>query len=1150
MKAFGLGVADLIKVLYKGVKRKLYGKSTLVQATSKSTALTVTTATETTASPTVSTQAEAAVSPQVAKEDAAVKEELAKPKEVRKVESKTREFKAPAVQEDELTQLFGDYATMDEFGDFLTSLFIRQCEKIVTPRKIREYRQKIEDLKKELASLPASKVSTAAKLRSEILRYSEWVSRLQSEGWLSAKSIPDVMNGTLKNIRTFLSVARKARAAYDSISKDGKTGKDAVWEAVAGRMKIELGKLRGAHIPELVAADVKMGFLSALLPTGASTTDETLKRGDELSERMRARLGRETEEERKARRQSDADIVEQRKKAGRLMDSAFGIMLSKLSDRTNTRLSMEQTKDEDERDDDGREDDGIETDGETEFRDDIMLSVHERNLHETVSNMVKRFLATVAEYEKVHSDGKTYFTVKRNKFGAEVLVSHIRLYNMLQAAFSRPNAIRTSDDIIAYFKKYAPVKPIFYGILQQLERHPEMKSHLFNAFNKQRTTFRVMKQDSLVRGKPQKEEYQQDDNVIVFSSGAVERPQFLGVASNANEDASSVTSKIQGTISHGIVLEKGTSIYDKKGKIVKANAEELNKRFFRGEDVRVKDKYGERKKHVPGLLENLNLNKANEEKFILSNASQLRDVWRVLRSVGVFCSYDDMRFALLQQPGSVMKVLGVAKSIIGILENDDSADGAPAYDKLKSVYKKLGEVLWGLSENESENVTSVLGSQKQIYTNRNYLGDMVAGLGNPEDAGWWDYVEREYLHSADGSSYFYDKVLDEIMCGWIEAMAPPSQSVHLDGEYRVGAARRLRELFLNGCDQNDGLAEDNESVTGLQTKYKDMSPAQRVMVDMYNFFFPTRGEFLKMDLGYYPEDARGVQRSLAKYAFPLLADSDNHIFITHYRYTDKDKRYGKNDEYQTLSSRDEGSLLWNLSKVVLSDFNRIVALQNGAHDFGVASRNSGKFSFPELDGMTVTLDDGRRMSLVEFFQQAAKDDAATQGSVKLSYGDAAMTRADLGGMDYHDAVRSVIMDALETFILPEYLRRDMDAWESFGVFDEAGAGGIPALGAGREYLYSPKQTEQSQKALSGRRAVRVRLGHDVRQDRRRQGRHHHGVRHRRLAERRGLGMGGVLAEPHPQGAQETHKAGEATGGQERAVQTAARPHRRLRQVPG
>lgn len=995
------------------------------------------------ATPTVEKQTEAVMSSTVANEDAVVKEELAKSREVRKVESETHEFKAPVVQEDELVQLFGDYSIMDEFGDYLTSLFVRQCEEVVIPRKIREYRQKIDDIKKKLNALPASKVSTAAKLRSDILRYNEWVSKLQNEGWLSAKSIPDVMSGTLKNIRAFLSVARKARIAYDSIKKNERTSKDAIWETVAEQMGIGLDRLRNAHIPELITTDSKIDFLSALLPTNVSTTDETLKRRDKLSEQMRVTLEHETEEEKKARQQSDADIMEQRKKAGRLIDSAFDIMLSKLSDRTNTRLSIEQTNDKDEQDEDEQEDDGIETDGETEFRDDIMLNVHERNLHETVSNLVKRFLATVVEYEKVHKDGKTFFVVKRNRFGAEMFVSHIQLYNMLQAAFSKPNAIRTSDDIIAYFKKYETVRPVFHGILEQLKRHPEMKSHLFNAFNKRRTTFRVMKNKNLVSVKSQKEKHENDDSVVISGSESGDgRAAFFGVASNASEDATSVTNKIQVTVSHGIVLEKGTSIYDKKGNIVKANVEEFNRMFFRGKDVEIKDKYGNRKQHISGLLENLNLNKADEEKFILSNANQVRTVWRALRSVGVVCSYDDMRFALLQRPGNVMEVLRIVKSILNVLADDNPmssgyiADGAPAYDSLKSMYKELGEVLVGLSENESENVTSVLGSQKQIYTNRNYLGDMVAALSNPEDVEWWDYVENEFLHSADGSSYFYDKVLDEIMCGWIEAMAPQSKSVHLGGndKYRTNAARRLRELFLNGCDQNDGIEDDSESGLSLQTKYKDLSPAQRIKVDMYNFYFPTRGEFLKIGEA---TDAYGVRRRLAKYAFPLLADSENHIFITHYRYTDKDKKSDKG--YQTLSSRDEGSLLWNLSKVVLSDFNRIVALQNSTQNFGVASRNSDKFTFPELNDVTVTLNDGRKMSVVEFFQDAAKDDTVMQGSIKLSYGNAVTTRTDIGSMDYHDAVRSVVMDALETFVLPEYLRRDMDAWESFGVFGEHGA---------------------------------------------------------------------------------------------------------------
>lgn len=991
---------------------------------------------------------------------------------------------------DALDKSFGSFKEAEMFCEDASTYYYRMSEEVINAKK-QEYSDKLDKLRSDLSSTTEDKVAQRANIRSEISKYSEWLSVLENEDWLGLHKVPDVMNATLRQLVIDLMTGQLYIDEYKRLREDNPSmGLNELLRQAAKNIYRNYDDFGKQHIFKLInyAIEYDDAFFEKILPSYLATNKEMADSGDSDD------WDSLDDEKKKELEEVDAKILADREAKCRVFDIFLTRMLAHLSSRVGTKISykgyhteiycedgdvkIKFVSDAKNSNDSGL-DLGEETDADKDAdEDDVeekesgleaqLFHAHDRATHETISSQVKRFLASVPMFKLVRASGVNKLTGKkeeaeyeeiRDKYNIIHLVPPKVLYNKLLSTFSTPGAINDSDDIVRYFKENMEDEPMFYGVVKMLERFPTMKSSLFNAFNKRATKFRVTTNSALIYGSAEK-------------AHARDVPTMIGQAKNYDENYSFVASMIQQVVSTGIVLTPGKSVYDINGKVDEKGAQALYHELFeqrvktwetRHVAETTKQEYTQTHKKTlySGALVNASFPTSRVPQLLAENHPTVKALHTLLRGVGVDCEYNEMKAAFAAHPEFMNTAFSEAKSLVVSIAEPERhkskysmtkygfGDGDNFFLENSHTYDFLAKALVGLSKNTVESMANVLGSRKFSYANRNFLDNLIDNIGTMGDEELVQYLEKEYLHRKEGSSYMYSEVGDEILCGWISDLL---------------SSKGLREQLLAGYDHNGGVDYGGDD----KVEYMNMSSAERVMVELNNYFFPTEGkQNIMMSI-----EVDGMMHKVAKYSTPIHADSPNHVFLTGVRYTDYDKTY--KGEVIDLSSHSPKGVLWRLALVALADYRRICAMRNveDKSEYGKFGKKSDRFTaFPVLNDVTVTLSDGASMSLVEFLDRAMEAEGSGMEIVpaSISLGDATVAISYREAESEDMGTRDVLMRAIEEFVLKETYREAMERWDSERVFSTVEEENVSPDGA-TDFQYLPDQNANGDETLEDYRS--------------------------------------------------------------------------------
>lgn len=985
---------------------------------------------------------------------------------------------------DALDKSLGSFKEAETFCEDISTYYYRLSEEVIKVKK-KEYSDKIDELRSALSSTTEDKAARRADIKSEISKYSEWLSILENEDWLGLHKVPDVMNATLERFVSDLMFGQIYVKEYKQLKRDSPSmGQEELLRQAAKNVYRDYDDLADKHIYKLInyAINNDDAFFEKIMPSYLLTNKESADNGyfddwDSLDDKTKKDL----EEE-------DAEILADREAKCRIFDILLTRMLAHLSSRAGTKISYKGYHSEAHFTDgifnikfvsdaknskDGGLDLGEETDADKNAdEDDIeekesgleaqLFHSHDRSTHETISSQVKRFLASVPLFKLVRPSSVNKLTGKkeeaeyeelRDKYNIIHLVPPMVLYNKLLSTFSEPGAIKDSDDIVRYFKEHMEDEPMFYGVVKTLERFPTMKSGLFNAFNKRATKYRVTTDSALIYGSAEK-------------ARDMDVPTMIGQAKNYDENYSYVASMIQQTVSTGIVLTPGKSVYDINGKVDEGGAQTLYHELFETREKTwetrhvaetTKQEYTQthRKTLYSGALVNASFPTSRVPQLLAENHPTVKSLHTLLRGVGVDCEYNEMKAAFAAHPEFMSTAFSMAKMLVVSIAEPDRhrskhsqtkygfGNGDNFFLENSNTYDFLAKALVGLSKNTVESMANVLGSRKFSYANRNFLDNLIDNIGTMGEKELAQYFEKEYLHREEGSSYMYSEVGDEVLCGWISDLL---------------SSKALRETLLAGYDHNGGVDYGGDD----KVEYMNMSTAERVMVELNNYFFPTEGKQRIMER----VDVDGVKHKVAKYSTPIHADSPNHVFLPGVRYTDYDE--DRDGNIIDLSSHSPKGLLWRLALVALADYRRICAMRNveDKSEYGKFGKKSDKFTaFPIMNSVMVTMSDGKTVPLVGFldFAMEAEGNGMEIAPASISLGGATVAISERVA-ESEDMARDVLMRAIEEFVLKETYREAMERWDAKRVFSTEEEGGADPYGA-TDFQYLPDDNVNNDKTL-------------------------------------------------------------------------------------
>lgn len=989
---------------------------------------------------------------------------------------------------DALDKVFGSFKEAQIFCETVSTFFYRFSESVIEA-KIGEYERKLEELHQALASTPEDKLAERAGIRADIAQYAEWLAILRDESWTGAHKVPDVMTTTLHQ---FVEELNKCNVFVFECTRlmeaDPSMDMMEAMRLASQSIGYPLEQLQSAHIFKLInyALNNDTKFFEKILPKDLLTIDEEVGNGEDD---IRDSLDDDAKE---ALRKDDEKLLADRVAKRQIMELLVTRMLTHLSTRINTKISFKNYHTETYVENGhvklrfvgaaGRskaktDENGLDVSDEVEEgEDDIkekesgleehLFHAHDRSTHETISQLVRRFLASVPLFtvtspsrvnpvtgEKIPAQ----FEAVRDKYNISLLAPPNMLYSKLMTVFAAPGAMKSSDDMVRYFEEHQESEPIYHGVLWMLERFPQLKSHLFNAFNKRATKMRVLTNSALIYGSED-------------AANSANMPSMIGQVKNYDENVSYVAGMIQQVVSTGVVLLPGRSVYDVDGKVNEDGAKRLYHELFEKtekvtetEDVAATtgQKYTRthRETTYKGALVDANFSASRVPQLIAEDDPTLRAFHTLLRGIGVDCEYEDMKAAFATHPKLMSVAFSNASQLLKNIARPEETKGLSAHTKYafgngdnlflenSAGYERLAKALVGLSRNTVDSMANILGSRKFSYANRDFIDDLVDNIGTMSDEELLEYFEREYLHVKEGSSYMYSEVGKEVLCGWIRDLL---------------ASKELREMFLAGYDANCGVDYGGDS-DGRNREYQDMTAAERVMIELNNYFFPTHEKQSVMK----NVTIDGVSHSMAKYSTPIHADSNNHVFLPNVRFTDsdvvgdlKDPDHGKTI---SLSSHSPKGLLWRLALVVMADYRRICAVRSISDEalkgeYGKWGKKARKFTaFPAMNSISVTMEDGTTLSIEKFLDYAEMSEAADMEIVpkSISLNGRTFTMPQVENEDI--TARDVLMYAIEEFVLKEYYDKAMARWESLNVFATDGRPG--------DFKYLPDQYSRDDKVL-------------------------------------------------------------------------------------
>ena len=1027
-----------------------------------------------------------------------------------------------------LINLFkGNYVRMNQFGKSMMQYFRNMAENAVIDEKLEEYRNEIVRLNGMIESGLNENGKYA--LRKELNDYkrqvqalNDKISQLENDGWLGAVTMSDVLTKTFKYVRTEMRYALTIKDYIDNGRKDGGIlyGKSDKEQLMIVSEHFGKKNITAWNYYTFVKADREQPFLDEMFDGYHKDQWDIIESKNADAEKVA--------EIREKRKQSDAVFDALWERVCKEIQKTTGVpVIYKASDKSGAAdILAEDEEDEEESSSEDSEAPESEMEKEEESDRDIqMVANYQRDVTSTLSQKVKRLLASQYDWDfkrtelkgteeeknarvtsieaKPKSPKYTYIIVRDEKGNA----THFDYYRPSKdSMFFQPKAVpagvvfnkllgvmsnahggtgmRNGEELYQYLRDNMEKVTWYHGIVKEMENDPSVKTALFVALRLRHMNFRAAeKRDSYYGGKNLHYSEKEQHNSIV------------SIAENYDENAEFVHAQMQENMNHGIVVEGGVvggvtvdlnklsssstlkEFKDKKlwgnGIVLKDislydNTGKINVGTFNGED----DGNGNIRNvtELTGaagfyfLTNTLPSSEKNVKSLFIKDPNMvLHKTYHALRALGLDITRDQMDLAFAAQPYKLNECLSSLKKIgdaVNPFKYRASSLVFKGYEtKLASDFisgelKTLSETISGVSDMRPE--SGCLWASKRYYAwaNPSLVDEIVDNLGNIEtEEDFMEYVNKRYLHTDDpnvDSSFYMQKDANgkpEVLCTWLRNMIPASNS-----EADIKKAKFFRNMFKLGYYDHLGVPGWKE---GVYKNYDRMEVSDKVLVESLAFFSPKYGnkDLFDKASNSNPElkDNIDMERhgyKAACYAFPIMADSSNHMFYGARRYTTERNKDGSIAEGYSLDSHIKDSLLDGCADVVMQEYHRIKVFMSNAKDGTELRRpemskafnnNKDKFvNFPDLNDVSVRIlpkgvdtqyTEMPFLEAIEYLATADNIEELTEAVAVSKDNEHWFTVSRTEGVELY---RDMIMEAVHKCYLNDSLNRSLQWWDRAG----------------------------------------------------------------------------------------------------------------------
>jgi hypothetical protein len=935
-------------------------------------------------------------------------------------------------------------------------------------------------------------------------------STIKKDGWLGAVRVSDVLTATLASLTDELDYADQDlywfKLALEKDENKGKSFEDLCEEVYK---ETEDGVPQDDYL-KLIRADLKQpSFLEKLFDgwrDPLSTEDPNAVQtssGDDASRQAEIDLH---DSEIQKRRDHARDL--RRAVYDRVcyeITKATGVRVS-LRVTRNTGEKSEEEENADEANDSDT--------FEENTRDMQMVANFEKNMSDSLSKQVKRILgsqcewdiseeklegtpeqrnAQAAKYEQDYAEWPDMFEIIRDDNGDAVSVKWF--YEVAEEIFGFPKAVsfgvtfnhllhvlneangglgmRNGEELYQYLHDNQEQVSWYHGIVYEMEKDSGVKTAFFTAFKKRHMKFRSINHAKQIFG-----------GATMKDASKKKCNDYVSLPENYDENAEFLAAAIQETQTHGLILAHG-EIKGVKVRVVKESAGTKDtKRKFKGENVELADisVY-----NTSGLFNEGTIVGDKDAKGNYTNITKMTGAYAFSALVNTLPTKADYVSLKASDPNHVLYKTRMALLALGVQITKNQIDLAFAthpdrlnrclqelrsigtmvdpitytaygsgnaglytdvvYDHLSTALANISEAVVAISQMAAE--SSHRWKDKTFYSwaNPTMIDEITSELGNTtSEEDFMKYVNERFLHSDNpeiSESFFMQRDANGNAvptCTWLRAMIPASDSAE-----DIKKAHYARALFRLGYYANHGYTDKE----GKTKDYEHMSASMKTTIEILNFFSPPAGngrslsEELQKNIGITPYD-------VACYAFPIMADSGNHIFFGGRRYrTKRSKDFGTVKPGEYLDSHTAGSLLDGCADVVMQEYNRIKIYRSNAINgqeikrtplHKTLNKNKEKFmNFPDLNNVRVLITssiDGEtsNLSFVEAIQYLSTQDNVDSLVSEVEVQDAIGLRYVVSRTDGVELYRDMIMEAIQKCYLNPSFRRSLKFWDEMGMF--------------------------------------------------------------------------------------------------------------------
>lgn len=965
---------------------------------------------------------------------------------------------------------------------------------------------------------------------------------LKNEGWLGAVKYSDVLTQVLRVVSHEMNGAKSVAKFINKCREDeqnkGKTSKELVSLA---EKQFNVEDLPSYTFFSLAVSDLtQTPFLAKLYDgIGEYTSSEA---GIEITDENRQEWEAKDADIMKRRQMSEAIRRAMFDRVCYEITKATGVRVSMRTLSHEGEVTEEDEVNEEANDAEAQEDNDRDIQMVSNFQRDVSSTLSKKvkrilgsqceweSETETLTGTAEQNKARVAEF-KAEWEGwedcyeilydkdnnptaiRTYYQVKEEMFGLPKTMAFGVVFNRLLNILNSANnglGMRNGEELYQYLKDNQQAVSWYHGVVAAMEKDQTLKTAFYTAFKKRHMKFRSTASREGVFGDSQ----MRDQSKKQYNS-------IVSIPENFDENAEFLAAAMQEIITNGMILSHGPL----RG--VKVTVSEniqvgKNRTTYKGSDIELSDIslynasglfnegtiVGDRDARgnytsitkmtgaygFCALVKSLPRRMKNIENLLIEGADQDHTADKVLyalRALGVEITRQQFELAFLAHQDLLNKCVTALHTIAEMADPRQYTEyGAGnkglytdvVYDHFSTQMGLISESLVGLSEMTAEASFRWASKTYYAWANPTMLDEVTDELGNDmSDEDFNKYVNERYYNANDpevSETFFMQRDADGSIrptCTWLKLMTPATSEKN-----EVERAHFFRRLLRMGYFANLGVAESTDT-RDVVSDYEHMSAAQKTAIEVLNYFSPKYGKYkdlktaAKGGLDFNPYD-------VALYAFPIMADSGNHIFFGGRRY--KTKRESGSEEMlfgQSIDSHVPDSLLDGCADVVMQEYNRIKVYRSNAINgqeikrtplYKTLNKNKEKFiNFPDLNNVKVQITQDmvgampRVMSFIEAIEYLSTLDNAEAiiKDVKVSKDEVNWhTVSRTEGVELY---RDMIMEAVHKCFLNDSFERSLAIWERNGIFKQSSEGFINLQSEDDTFATAFKQIDDRKDAV-------------------------------------------------------------------------------------